>query len=58
MDGFKAYEVSFQGEPGYMVSQYKNGKQVIEQFISKAGYKMFCDIIGTVPEIVEESEVN
>jgi hypothetical protein len=58
MDGFKAYEIGFQGESGYMVSQYKNGKRAVEQFIPKDGYESFCNAIGVVPEIVEESEVN
>jgi hypothetical protein len=57
MDGFKAYEIGFQGESGYMVSQYKNGKRVVEQFIPKDGFEGFRDAIGMEIEIVEKSEV-
>jgi hypothetical protein len=57
MTGFIATEISFCGEPGYVVKQYINGKVVVSQFIPKDGYDGFCRAIGMKPEIVKESEV-
>lgn len=57
MSDFKAVEVNFQGVPGYMVSQYVNGEQVVEQFVSKDCYELFCNSIGMVPEIAEEKRL-
>ena len=48
-NGLKAIPVIFNGESGYMVSQYHNGKMVVEQFVPESAYKDFCEAIGIVP---------
>jgi hypothetical protein len=58
MTEFKAYEVNFQGETGYMVSQFINGKRVVEQFIPQNSFEGFSDAIGMKIKIVEKSEVD
>lgn len=55
-DRFTAKEWDFQGEPGYMVSQFLNGRKTVEQFIPKSSYKFFCDAIGVQPEIISGQE--
>lgn len=55
-DRFTAKEWDFQGEPGYMVSQFHNGEKAVEQFIPKSSYKFFCDAIGVQPEIISGQE--
>lgn len=53
-NGFIAIPVMFEGTPGYitagyMVSQYCNGRKVVEQFIPESSYCGFCEAINTVP---------
>jgi len=53
-NGFVAMPVMFEEIPGfitagYMVSQYRNGVKVIEQFVSGAVYEDFCRAINIVP---------
>lgn len=51
---FIATETSFEGEPGYMVTQLEGGKEITTQFVSAAGYAMFCRAIGTNPIIQDQ----
>lgn len=53
-NGFAAKKTTFQGMPGYMVKQYQNGSQVMEQFISLKAFKPFFEAIGTQPEYIDE----
>lgn len=53
-NGFTAKKQTFQGVPGYMVKQYRDGLQVMEQFISLKAYKPFFEAIGTQPEYIGE----
>ena len=53
-NGFVAVPVMFENAPGYitsgyMVSQYHDGKKVVEQFIPESSYKDFCEAIGIIP---------
>lgn len=52
-NGFTAKKTIFCGQPGYDVSQYIDGKEVVNQFIPETSYKTFCDAIGVVPVITE-----
>lgn len=52
-DGFTASKTIFCGEPGYVVSQWRSGEEVVTQFIPGTDYKAFCDAIGVVPAIVD-----
>lgn len=53
-NGFTAEKTNFCGKPGYMVSQYHNGKEVVKQFIPETSYKAFCKAINTEPVIITE----
>lgn len=53
-NGFTAEKANFCGEPGYMVSQYHNGKEVVKQFIPETSYKAFCKAINAEPVIITE----
>lgn len=53
-NGFTAEKANFCGEPGYMVSQYHNGKEVVKQFIPETSYKAFCKAINAEPVINTE----
>lgn len=55
-DRFTAKECNFQGEPGYMISQFHNGEKAVEQFIPKSSYKFFCEATGVQPEIINGQE--
>jgi hypothetical protein len=57
MAEFKAFEVNFEGIPGYMVYQFVNGKCRSKGFTSKDDYKIFCSAIGTEPRIVDKAEL-
>jgi hypothetical protein len=57
MTEFKACEMSFQEEPGYMVYQFIDGKRIADQFIPKDALKLFCDAIGMEVKIVDRNEV-
>lgn len=52
-NGFTARKANFCGHPGYDVSQYINGEEVIKQFIPESSYNTFCDAIGITPVIEE-----
>lgn len=53
---FTAKECNFQGEPGYMVSQFHNGEKAVEQFIPKSVYKSYCKAADIQPEIINGRE--
>lgn len=55
-NGFISKPVLFEASPGYvtagyLVEQYSDGQMVVEQFISDANYKDFCEGVGIVPEM-------
>lgn len=53
---FTAKPTNFCGQAGYMVTQYHNGKAVVEQFIPETSYKAFCELTGANPVVIEEEE--
>lgn len=55
-NGFTAKPTNFCGQAGYMVSQYHDGKKVVEQFIPETSYKAFCELTGAKPIIINEEE--
>lgn len=53
MNVFKIEEYEFENQPGVMVSQIVNGRQVVSQFIPINALKNFCAMIGK-PELYTE----
>ena len=52
-DKFTATETVWQGEDGYQVEQYHDGKAVCSQFISGRYFETFCNETGIEPEMTE-----
>ena len=57
-NGFIARQVMFEATPGYIttgyiVEQYHEGKRGVEQFVSDAAYKDFCQAICIIPTMIE-----
>lgn len=53
-NGFTARKTNFCGQSGYSVSQYIDGKEVINQFIPETSYKAFCELTGAKPIIIDK----
>lgn len=52
---FTAKKCTFEGVPGYMVTQYRaDGTIVTDGFTPADEYKAFCNAIGVVPELITE----
>ena len=52
---FTAKECTFEGVPGYMVTQYRaDGTIAADGFTPAGEYEAFCNAIGTVPELITE----
>jgi hypothetical protein len=52
-DEFAAKKTNWQGEDGYQVEQYHNGKVVCSQFVSRTYFETFCNETGIEPELTE-----
>ena len=52
-NGFVAKPRNFQGEPGYMLDQYYNGRVVCSQFLPESSFCYFCKVAGIKP-IIED----
>lgn len=51
---FTAQECNSNGEPGYMVTQYReDGTIATDGWVPADGYAEFCAAIGAVPERVD-----
>ena len=51
---FTAQECNSNGEPGYIVTQYRDdGTIATDGWVPADGYADFCAAIGEVPEMVE-----
>ena len=55
-NGFIAKPCNFQGEPGYMLEQYYNGRVVCSQFLPESSFDYFCKVAGINPVIEEQAE--
>lgn len=55
-DKFTAKECNFQGDPGYILSQIRNGETIITQFIQKSAFQDFCRMTGINPEMIDSGE--
>ena len=55
-NGFIAKPCNFQGEPGYMLEQYYNGRVVCSQFVPESSFDYFCKVAGISPKIEEMAE--
>lgn len=53
-NGFTARKTNFCGQSGYNVSQYIDGKEVVNQFIPETSYKAFCEFTGAKPIVIYE----
>ena len=52
---FTAKKCTFEGVPGYMVTQYRaDGTMASDGFTPADEYEDFCKAIGTVPELITE----
>ena len=52
-DRFIAEKTNWQGEGGYQVKQYHDGKMVCSQFVSGRYFETFCKEAGIEPEMAE-----
>lgn len=50
---FKAKKDIFCEEPGYYISQYIDGKEVVRQFIPADHFREFCEAAGIDPIIID-----
>ena len=55
-DGFVAKPCNFQGENGYMLEQYHDGRVVCSQFVQESSFNYFCKVAGMSPKIEELAE--
>ena len=55
-NGFIAKPCNFQGENGYMLDQYHDGRVVCSQFITESSFAYFCKVAGISPKIEELAE--
>ena len=55
-NGFIAKQCNFQGENGYMLEQYYQGRVVCSQFVPESSFDYFCKIAGINPIIEEMAE--
>lgn len=55
-NGFIAKSCNFQGENGYMLDQYHNGRVVCSQFVPESSFDYFCRVAGISPKIEELAE--
>ena len=55
-NGFIAKPCNFQGENGYMLDQYYQGRVVCSQFVPEWHFDSFCKIAGIYPIIEELAE--
>ena len=55
-NGFIAKPCNFQGENGYMLDQYHDGRVVCSQFVPESSFDYFCKIAGINPIIEEMAE--
>lgn len=53
---YTAEKCSFDGNIGYMVSQWQGEKQIGKQFVPEQDYKEFCEAIGCIPEQTDEKD--
>lgn len=50
-NGFTAKKTVFNDRDGFMVTQWIDGENMIEQFVRDDEYDEFCEFIGTIPEM-------
>ena len=55
-NGFIAKPCNFQGENGYMLDQYYQGRIVCSQFLPESSFDYFCMIAGISPKIEKLAE--
>lgn len=55
-NGFIAKPCNFQGESGYMLDQYYNGRVVCSQFMPESSFDYFCKVAGINPKIEDLTE--
>lgn len=53
---FVAKPCNFQGENGYMLDQYYQGRIVCSQFLPESSFDSFCSVAGIKPIIEEPAE--
>lgn len=55
-NGFIAKPCNFQGENGYILDQYYQGRIVCSQFVPESSFDYFCRVAGISPKIEESAE--
>ena len=55
-NGFIAKPCSLQGENGYILEQYYQGRVVCSQFVPESSFNYFCKVAGINPIIEELAE--
>ena len=55
-NGFTAERMNFCGEPGYMLTQYRNGEEVVKQFLDDLSYSDFCRAYNINPVIITKEK--
>lgn len=55
-NGFVAKPCNFQGEIGYILDQYYQGRVVCSQFVPASSFNYFCNVAGINPKIEELAE--
>ncbi len=53
---FVAKPRNFQGENGYVLDQYYQGRIVCSQFVPESSFDYFCKVAGINPKIEELAE--
>ena len=52
---FIAKPCDFQGENGYMIDQYNDGRVLRSQFVPESSFDYFCKVAGISPKIEEQA---
>ena len=55
-NGFIAKPCNFQGENGYIIDQYRDGRVVCSQFVPELSFDYFCKVAGIIPKIEKLAE--
>ena len=55
-NGFIAKPCNFQGEKGYMLDKYHEGRILCYQFVPESSFAYFCKVAGISPKIEELAE--
>ena len=55
-NGFTAEKLNVCGESGYMLTQYRNGEEVVKQFLDDLSYSDSCRAYNINPVIITKEK--